>query len=75
MFYGITFFVKQKTFFFSSFIEMHISDMFVNNQNILSQEHICHISLLLNIVCLDVWVGLYYFALIILLSFEFHYGT
>ena len=56
-------------------VEMYIFDMFVDTSNTLPQGHICHISLLLNIVGLDVWVGLYYFALIVSFSFEFHYVT
>ena len=63
MFYCNIFFVKQKTIFFSTFIEMHISHIFVNNLNTSPQERICHISLLLNIVRLDVSAGLYYFNL------------
>ena len=63
MFYCIIFFVKQKTIVLSIFIEMHISHTFVNNLNTSLQELFCHISLLLNIVCLHVSVGLYYFDL------------
>ena len=58
VFYCIIFFV-----IFSTFIEMHTSHIFVNNLNTSPQERICHISLLLNIVCLDVSVGLYFFNL------------
>ena len=63
MFYCIIFFVKQKTIF-STFIEIHLSRIFVNNLNTSPQERICHISLLLNIVCLDVSVRFHYFDLI-----------
>ena len=45
MFYRNIFFVKQKTIFFPTFIEMHIYHIFVNNLKTSPQERICHISL------------------------------
>ena len=63
MFYRNIFFVKQKTIFFPTFMEMHISHIFVNNLNTLPQEHMYDISFLLNVLCLDVSVGFYYLNL------------
>ena len=80
MFYSVIFFVKQETtYFFQLLLKCIISCMFANNLNTLPQGHICHISLLLNIVCLDVLVGLCYFDLImsftvLCASFEFQYS-
>ena len=40
MFYCIIFFVKQKTIFFSTFTEMHIFHVLVNNLNTSPQKHL-----------------------------------
>ena len=68
------FFVKQKQFFKLSLKCIYLISLWITR--ILRLEDIFAIlTLLLNIVRLIVWVGLYYFALIILCSFEFHYVT